>query len=118
MEARFVAESPAEARRSFVACDAPGMVLEAVKWAEDGDGLVVRMTERSGGLARGRLGFGLAVRQAWATNLMEERERELAVADGRVAFEARPYEIVTVRVNFWARGAGVTSGVWRGGRFG
>jgi len=96
--ARSVGDAPGEAAHSFITCDAPGLTLEAVKRAEDGKGLIVRLVERRGGRSRGRLGLDRPVRQAWSTNLMEENERELALEGGQVALDAGPYEIVTVRV--------------------
>jgi len=98
--ARFVAQAPAEADHSFIRCDAPGVTLEAVKRAEDGEGLVVRLVERLNGRARGRLVFDRPVRKAWSCNLMEEKEDRLKVRDGAVEFVAKPYEIVTVRAAF------------------
>ncbi len=98
--ARFVKAPPEGPAASFLRTDAKGMTLEAVKRAEDGEGLVVRLVERTNALARGRLTFDRPVKRAWSTNLLEENETELEVEDGAVRFEARPYEIVTIRAVF------------------
>jgi alpha-mannosidase len=101
MLARRVAAPPAGGTsHSFLACDAPGVALEAVKRAEDGPDLIVRLVEREGALARGRVTFDRPVRKAWSCNLMEEKESPLLADGASVKFAARPYEIVTVRAAF------------------
>jgi alpha-mannosidase len=98
--ARPVAKAPARAAHSFLRCDAPGLALEAVKLAEDGRGLIVRLVERLGGRTAGRIALDRPIRRAWTCNLMEENEGRLAVEDGSVALAAGPYEILTLRLAF------------------
>ena len=61
----------AAARRSFLSVD-DGLLVDTVKRAEDGDGLVVRLYEPHGGrgTARLRVGFPFAGAVLW--NLLEE----------------------------------------------
>ncbi len=40
----------------------------------------------------------VAMRSAFATNMLEEKEADLEVKDGAVAIEFRPFEIKTIRL--------------------
>jgi alpha-mannosidase len=83
---------------SLVATDATNIVIETVKRAEDGKGIVVRFYEsqrRRGVIA---LTTGFALQGAWRTNLLEEDRFELDFSDRHVTVNVRPYEIVTVRL--------------------
>ena len=94
---RVVAGRP---RPSGVAVDHPGVVIAAVKAADDGSGdLVVRMHEAFGGRARGTLSFGDGGREAVVCDLLEQPAAAPEdVVDGRLPFELRPFEIRTLRV--------------------
>jgi alpha-mannosidase len=83
---------------SYFRVDKPNLVIEAVKRAEDGDGLIVRLFEayRRRGSAR-LLVNGLCSR-ATRTDLLERNLHDLPVQGGAVAFEYRPFEIITLRL--------------------
>lgn len=83
---------------SLVSVDAPNVVIETVKMAEDGSGLIVRLfeNERSRGKVRVKAGFPLSA--AYLCNLLEENERELAVEGDSVQIELTPYQIQTLRL--------------------
>ena len=98
LTARVVSAAPAEAAKSYIECDAPGVTLEAVKRSMDGQDLIVRMVERHNGSPAGTLQLAWPVKQAWSCNLMEENEDELPVSDGAVRIAFRPYEIKTIRL--------------------
>ena len=53
--------------------DAPGLVIDTVKRAEDGDDLIVRLYEAHGGRGVGRLRVGVPFAEAWFANLLEDR---------------------------------------------
>ena len=82
----------------FVSCDAPNVIIETIKPAEDGDGIIVRLyeCERRRGPVALRAGFPL--RAAWQTNLLEENEEALAVEDNSVRLSVRPFQVITVRL--------------------
>ncbi|KAJ2698928.1 Glycoside hydrolase, 38 vacuolar alpha mannosidase [Coemansia sp. IMI 209128] len=91
---------------SFFALDnAPNVVLDSVKAAEDDSrDVVVRLYETYGGHARATLSTLLNVGAAYTTNILEEKEADLelkqAVAPSQgksVALSFRPFQIVTVR---------------------
>jgi alpha-mannosidase len=83
---------------SFILCDSPNIVIETIKQAENGDGIIVRLYEaqrRRGAIA---LTTAIALRSAWVTNLLEENQRALEVKNQRVELVVRPFEIVTLRL--------------------
>ena len=83
---------------SLVATDAPNVIIETVKPAEDGNGIIVRLYECDRRRGPVTLHAGFPVAAAWQTNLLEENEAPLAV-DGRdVQLDVRPYQIVTLRL--------------------
>ncbi|MCU0510030.1 MAG: glycosyl hydrolase-related protein [Anaerolineae bacterium] len=79
-------------------CDSLNVIIETVKRAEDGNGLIVRLYEgqRKRGVAR--LAMGFPVREARLTNLLEEDGEALRVEGNVVELALRPYQIATVRV--------------------
>ncbi len=85
---------------SLIRADAPNVIIETVKLAEDGQGLIARLYESQ--RRRGRVEFvtGFPLARAWETNLLEENQRELAVDGNRIALELRPFQIVTLRLVF------------------
>jgi alpha-mannosidase len=83
---------------SLVSTDSPNVIIETVKRAEDGDGIIVRLYEsqRKRGPVEVRCAF--PVREAWETNLLEENQSPLPVDGNHVRFTLRPYQIMTIRL--------------------
>ncbi len=83
---------------SLLAVDAPHVVIETVKRAENGQGLILRLYEsqRKRGPVTLTAGFPLA--RAWHANLLEQNQDALPVEGQTVRFEIKPYEIVTLRL--------------------
>src|SRR5262249_1019176 len=64
---------------SLISVANPNIVIETVKRAEDGNGIIVRLYEsqrRRGPIA---LTTGFPIREAWRTNLLEENDTALTV---------------------------------------
>jgi alpha-mannosidase len=91
------ADSPV-AGLSLLSVDRPGVVVETVKWAEDGDGVIVRLYESQRRRGKLELSTGFPVAKAWRTNLLEENQDALELDGRRVALSIRPYEIITMRL--------------------
>ncbi len=83
---------------SFVRVDAPGVVVEAVKAAEDGNGVIVRAYECFGRRTRAAFEFGAPVAGARAVNILEEPIGDVEFSGNAVTVPMRPYEIKTLRV--------------------
>jgi alpha-mannosidase len=83
----------------IVTAEAPGVLVEAVKLAEDGSGdVVVRLYESLGARSSGVIRPGFAYAEVQRTDLLERRTGVVdATADGAVELAVRPFEIVTLR---------------------
>ncbi|NLV74953.1 MAG: alpha-mannosidase [Chloroflexi bacterium] len=87
--------------RSLMSLDAENVVLEWVKPAEDGSGdVILRLYEAQRTATRTKLNLDLPVKMAWVTNMLEEKQAEIAVQDGTIALDLRPFEICTLRMAF------------------
>jgi alpha-mannosidase len=78
--------------------DDPGLVLDTVKLAEDGDALVLRLYEAHGGRGRARIRLGLPFAQARRSNLLEDDLGPVDVDSDEIVLAYRPWEIVTLLV--------------------
>ncbi|HEX6035603.1 MAG TPA: glycoside hydrolase family 38 C-terminal domain-containing protein, partial [Anaerolineales bacterium] len=84
--------------QSLLSVSSPNIIIETIKRAEDGDGIIVRLYESRRKRGPVQLHLGFAVGSAWETNLLEENESELSVADNSIQLELRPYQIMTLRL--------------------
>lgn len=85
-------------RCSFVTCSAPNVIIETVKCAEDGDGIILRLYESHRKRGQATVQFAFAVEKAWVTNLLEENDAALEVENDSIVIHLKPYQIMTVRV--------------------
>lgn len=85
---------------SIVSVDHPGVVVTAVKAADDGSGdLVIRCHEAFGGRARFRLVFAGEWAVAAPCDLRERAVGDpVATVDGGVEWELRPFQVLTLRL--------------------
>ena len=83
---------------SFASIEKANVILDTVKGAEDGDGLIVRVYESQGCRGSASVEFGFALQDASECNLMEEFERAMPVEGNTLRFAIRPYEIKTFRI--------------------
>jgi alpha-mannosidase len=95
-------EGPSEI--SFLTLDDPNIVVEAVKQAEDGEDIVIRLYEAGGGTVSTTLDLGFPAQAVEEVNLMErpvDAPQWALTMDGnrtQVALTFRPFEIKTVKV--------------------
>ena len=82
----------------FVACDNRNLVIETVKKAEDSNDRIVRLYECHNTRGRAELSALGRPHAAWLCDLEENPIAELEVSEGLVAFEFKPFEIVTIRL--------------------
>ncbi len=84
---------------SFLKLEAPNVVVENWKAAEDGQGTIVRLLEVGGREVSTHLAFPLSkIQKAWRTNAVEENQSELIVTADGVEVMIKPHEILTMRV--------------------
>jgi alpha-mannosidase len=95
---RGTAATPSTSLTPFLQTDCAHVVVETVKPAEDGDGLIVRLYEAHNQRGRGTLTFAAPLLSAQECNLLEEPLRTIAVDGHKLTFQVRPFEIKTFRV--------------------
>ncbi|WP_046469010.1 alpha-mannosidase [Allosalinactinospora lopnorensis] len=87
----------------LVAVDHPGVVVEAVKLADDRSGdVVVRLYESRGTRARAQVVFGFPAQRPHVVDLLERPMQsgpELREGKNSVTMDLRPFEIVTLRAS-------------------
>ena len=83
---------------SLVSVDAPNVIIETVKQAEDGNGVVVRLYENHRIRGTVTVSTGFALSEAYHCNLLEDNETKLEVTDNSVTLPVRPYQIMTLRL--------------------
>ncbi len=83
---------------SLAAVDQPNLVIETIKRAEDGEGLIIRLYETQRKRGPFALTAGFPIAKAWRTNILEENQESLPVKKNRVEGFIKPYQIYTIRV--------------------
>ncbi|MDO8945281.1 MAG: alpha-mannosidase [Desulfobacterales bacterium] len=83
---------------SVFALDAPNVILETVKAAEDGRGVILRLYESQRKRGPVTLTCALPLTAAWRANLLEEDQEALPVSGNTLTFPMRPYQILTLRL--------------------
>jgi alpha-mannosidase len=74
------------------------IVVETVKWAEDGNGMIVRFYECNRERGPVTLHAGFPLKSAAICNLLEEDQEALEVEGQDVKLFVKPFQIVTVRL--------------------
>jgi alpha-mannosidase len=104
---------------AFARCDAAHVMLDTIKTAEDGDGVIVRVYEAHNQRGSVTLTFARPIRDAQACNLLEETEEprtksqeptaknqesakgeDTTFEGNTLRFMIRPFEIRSFRVRF------------------
>lgn len=83
---------------SFVRIDKDNVIVDTLKAAEDGDGLIMRVYESAGIRGTVKISMDLEVLNVWECNLMEENEKQIELKDGSIYLNIKPYEIKTLRL--------------------
>jgi alpha-mannosidase len=83
---------------SLFAVDAPNVIIETVKPAEDGSGdVIVRLYEAMRTATTCTLTCGLPAKRVATVNMLEEKQGVAKIKNGKVALDLRPFEIRTLR---------------------
>ena len=84
---------------SMMSVDAPNVVIDTVKAAEDGSGdVIVRLYESKHAACDAQLSIHLPVASVAVCDMLENPVETLGVEDGRVALSFRGFEIRTLRM--------------------
>lgn len=85
---------------SIFSLDAPNIVLETVKPAEDGStDIILRLYESKRTFTRCTLSSALHVRRVTQTDMLERNQAELPIKRGKISLEFRPFEVKTIRLS-------------------
>jgi alpha-mannosidase len=79
--------------------DDGGIVVEAVKLAEDGEDIIARLYESRRRKTSAVLRVGFDVHDVQEVDLMEEGGRPLPLAGNQISLEFEPFEIKTLRLS-------------------
>lgn len=94
----FMATGTADVNVSMVACDVPHVSIEAVKPAEDGRGIIVRLCTHANMRAHAKLTFYKKLQSAVECDLMENDKKALQTNENGVECLFHPFEIKTLRI--------------------
>ena len=83
---------------SLLSVDRPNIVVETIKRAEDGQGIIIRCYESQRQRGEVTLTASFPLSSAWQTNLLEENHSALIPTGHSVTFFVKPYQIVTLRL--------------------
>ncbi|HOX39238.1 MAG TPA: glycoside hydrolase family 38 C-terminal domain-containing protein [Candidatus Brocadiia bacterium] len=86
----------AQCLSSLIEVDAPNVIIESVKKAEKGKGIVVRLYEAEKTGVNANLKFNVPVKSVSETNMLEEEPKSLKVRGGKVSLFVRAFEIKTL----------------------
>jgi alpha-mannosidase len=84
--------------QSFFSVNKPGVIIEAVKKAEDEEALIIRLYDAHNSRGPCKLTTTLKASKAYLCDMLEDNLEELLVTDGAVDLYFNPFEIVTVKL--------------------
>ncbi len=84
----------------FILCNCPNIVIETIKRAEDGEGIIIRLYECQRQRGNFTLTSAFPIKQAWKTNILEEKQAEISVKGNQLEFQIKPFQILTLRLLF------------------
>jgi alpha-mannosidase len=87
---------------SFLSTNCEHVVIDTIKPAEDGQGLIVRLYEAHNQRGSGTLTFATELLSALECNLLEEPLEQVDYRENTLFFQVRPFEIKTFRVQLRA----------------
>lgn len=83
---------------SLLRVDAPNVIIDTVKKAEDGDALIIRLYEANGSATLTPLLFGFLPSAVSRVNLLEENPQPVPIQGSTALLAMTPFEIITLRV--------------------
>lgn len=83
---------------SFITCNNDDIVIDAVKSAQDGNGIIVRLYQSRRVRGERTLTINLPFTKAYECNLMEENNTPYPTEDNKLTFNITPFEVKTFRL--------------------
>ena len=78
--------------------DQPNIVIETIKCAENGQGIILRLYESQRKRGPFKLSTSFNLGKVWRTNILEENQSEIPTQGNQVQLEIKPYQILTLRL--------------------
>lgn len=89
---------------SFVSCNQENVIVDTVKWAEDGSGVILRMYECQNRRTEVTLSLGFDAERAAECNMLEEEKETFACQNRTITCTMRPFEIKTLKIYMGEKG--------------
>lgn len=90
--------SPVDFKAPFIEVASPNIIIETIKQAEDGKGVIVRLYESQRQRGPFTLSTNFPLKAAWRANILEENQAEIPVDDQQLQYHIKPYQIITLRL--------------------
>ena len=84
--------------QQLVSVNKSNVIIETIKQAEDGNGVIVRLYEGERSRGKVTLEAGFDVAEAYICNLLEENQEQLSVENNSITLDVRPYMIASIRI--------------------
>jgi len=84
---------------SFIKVDAPNVIIESIKPAEEGNDIIVRLYEAGKAGTHIKLTFEDRIKTVTEANMLEEEKRKLKLKKNTVSLFIKPFEIKTFACN-------------------
>ncbi len=91
-------QGPLPPEKSFLWLDVSNIVIEAIKQAENGHGVIVRLYESEHRRTIAQISLGWEAQSAAETDLLEQDLAALPLNGSQVQLEFKPFEIKTLRI--------------------
>ncbi|MEN8126984.1 MAG: alpha-mannosidase [Planctomycetota bacterium] len=82
----------------LVSVNRDNVIIETVKQAEDGNGLILRLYEANRCRGAVELSAGFDLKKCYITDLLENNQEQLKTNGNKVRFNIRPFQILTLRL--------------------
>jgi alpha-mannosidase len=95
---KYLSDNQITVSSPFFSTNCRNVVIETIKRAEDGNGIIIRLYESQRKRGPVFIQSFAPILAAWETNLLEEDQLQSLVKDGQILLEIKPYEIKTIRI--------------------
>jgi alpha-mannosidase len=85
---------------SFLRISPNSLILSALKKAEDSDEVILRFFETKGEATEAEVELFREIKRLTLVDLLEREEKELPFMGNRFGLEVKPFEIVTLKLEF------------------
>lgn len=85
--------------KSYISCSCNDIVIDAVKTAQDGNGIIIRAYQSRDVRGKRTLTLNIPFSKVTECNLMEVNENAIPVSGNSFTFNLKPFEVKTFRIN-------------------